>query len=184
MVFPGLQRTLILFHGVKGALGWSTARRCTYRLNVYLQAVDHKTQRITVYAEILGNSNLIILLLLQDCENETLFELTHPPQSSQCHSCTYAVRDLPAEPSQRILPSLVVLVGTSFSRPCWVGRQPNSQRAIWFIVSGLQPVENAGPENCAVEFQPALSAPQSWSYSFAGRIFTRCTVEISKHPPY
>ena len=64
MVFPGLQRTLILFHGVKGALGWSTARRCTYRLNVYLQAVDHKTQRITVYAEILGSSN------------EALFELT------------------------------------------------------------------------------------------------------------
>src|SRR5713101_3177735 len=59
------------------ALGWSTARRCTYGLNVYLQAVDHTTQRITVHAEILGRSNLITLLLLQDCKNEALFELTH-----------------------------------------------------------------------------------------------------------
>ena len=55
---------------------------------------------------------------------------------------------------------------------------------IWFIVSGLQPVEKRVPENCAVEFQSALSAQQSWSYSFAGRIFARCTVKITKHPPY
>ncbi len=75
MVFPGLQRTFILFHGVKGARWGGRRRRCTYGLNVYLQVVDHKTQRITVYAKILGNSNLIILL--QDCKNEALFELTH-----------------------------------------------------------------------------------------------------------
>jgi len=139
------------------ALGWSTARRCTYGLNVYLQAVDHTTQRITVYAEILGISNLITLLLLQDCKNEALFELTHRLRVSQCHPWTYAVRER-AEPSRRILPSLVLLVGTSFSRPCRVGRQPNSQRAMWFIVSGLQPVEERLPENCAVEFQSALHA--------------------------
>src|SRR3989449_9448786 len=161
------------------ALGWSTARRCSYGLNVYLQALDHTTQRITV----LGISNLITLLLLQDCKNEALFELTHRLRVSQCHPWTYAVRER-AEPSRRILPSLVLLVGTSFSRPRRVGRQPNSQRAMWFIVSGLQPVEKRVPENCAVEFQSALSAQQSWSYSFAGRIFARCTVKITRHPPY
>src|SRR5712691_6720287 len=96
-------------------------------------------------------------LILQDCKNEALFELTHRLRVSQRHPCTYAVRER-AEPSRRILPPLVVLVGTSFSRPCWVGRQPNSQRAMWFIVSGLQPVEERLPENCAVEFQSALNA--------------------------
>jgi len=45
-------------------LGWSAARHSKYGLNIYLQAMDHATQRITVHAEILGSSNLITLLLL------------------------------------------------------------------------------------------------------------------------
>ncbi len=112
MVFLCLSARSFFFTESKArALGWSTARRSTYGLNVYLQAVDHTTQRITLYAEILGSSNLIILLL-QDCKNEALFELTH---RRHCHSCTYAVRDLRAEPSRRILPPLL-LVSTRFSR--------------------------------------------------------------------
>ena len=116
MVFLCLSARSFFFTESKArALGWSTARRSTYGLNVYLQAVDHTTQRITLYAEILGSSNLIILVLLQNCKNEALFELTHRLRVSQCHPWTYAVRDLRAEPSRRILPPLL-LVSTRFSR--------------------------------------------------------------------
>ena len=184
MVFLCLSARSFFFTESKArALGWSTARRSTYGLNVYLQAVDHTTQRITLYAEILGSSNLIILLL-QDCKNEALFELTHRLRVAntilvhmQYEICELNLHD---EFSHHYF----LLAHVSLDRPCRVGRQRNSQRAMWFIASGLQPSKNGRRKNCAVEFQSALSAQQSWSYSFAGRIFARCTVKITKHPPY
>jgi hypothetical protein len=45
-------------------LGWSGARHSTYGLYIYLQAMDHTAQRITVHAEISGSSNLIAPLPL------------------------------------------------------------------------------------------------------------------------
>jgi len=64
-LYAFLQRTFSLSRGIKGCmLGWSAARHSKYGLNIYLQAMDHATQRITVHAEILGSSNLITLLLL------------------------------------------------------------------------------------------------------------------------
>jgi len=64
-LYTFLQRTFGLFRGIKQCvLGWSAARHSTYGLNIYLQAMDHTPQRITVHAEILGSSNLITLLPL------------------------------------------------------------------------------------------------------------------------
>jgi hypothetical protein len=75
----------------------------------------------------------------------------------------------------------LVLDSTRFSRPCWLGRQWDSQPGMWFIVSGLQTVETSVPENCAVEFRSGLSSEQSSSCSFAVcTLCARCTVEISK----
>jgi len=59
------------------ALGWPATRQRTYRLEVYLQAVDDATQGITVHPEVSSSPELIPLSLSQDPEDEALLELTH-----------------------------------------------------------------------------------------------------------
>jgi len=149
MVFPCLQRTFILFHGVKtraavvdGAPLYLWAECLSAGCGSY-DATYHG------YAEILS-CKTVRMKPSSNSRTAAIAILVH----MQYEICELNLHD---EFSHHYF----LLAHVSLDRPCRVGRQRNSQRAMWFIASGLQPSKNGRRKNCAVEFQSALSAQQS-----------------------